>query len=96
MIYLIFLSSIFLFSFIIFALKVHKFKRAEKLTIIAKKNKPKSFTNEIVELKKTYPDYVHLPLKANMDWMRILHKVRDKNKLLLRKAKEADLGNFKN
>ena len=76
-----------------------KYKSDKSLVLLNEvKNKVKTKFQVMLEkeiiLRKTYPDYTRIPLKSNMNWMRILKGVEKKDRVLKRKKKEVGLGEF--
>ena len=77
--------------------KKYKLEQSKKL-LAEMKPKVKTKFQKLVEkqthLRKTYPDISRLPLRANMNWMKIIRGVDKKDKVLRRKIKEIGLGDF--
>jgi len=77
--------------------KKYKLEQSRKLLVEIKpkvKTELQKMTEKQEHLKRTYPDISRLPLKADMNWMKIIRGVEKKDRVLKRKIKEIGLGDF--
>lgn len=76
-----------------------KYKDFESKKVYSKiKSNVKSDLNlsidKYLKLKNHYPDITRLPLKTNMNWVKIMNNVKNYDKKIQRLVKETELGSF--